>query len=382
MYRLTNINGGTIIELKQLIFGYVFGGMIMESVNKFGYDLERYLLPVWKGDTVYNESVMPIKNADGTISPISLVYDIDEIVGVLSSDLLTLYEEGRDYTVEDGKLCINPQGNIPAMEYEDYYPDKKKDNVKPRTGGGNILFIEGGYFHTKQIAVTYTHKDCWQGRVPEAQGRLLPRALSALKEKRPLKMAFFGDSIFTGCNSSGTPMGGSQAPFMPAWFDMLTEKMKKIYGYEDITYINPSRGGTKSFWGVEVGEERVAVHTPDLVWLGFGMNDRETTPEVYIENIKEIMRIIKEKNPDCEFVLTAPMLASKDAEGFFRSQIYFVDEMNKLKGEGLAVMDVTGVHDYFLTRKSYRDTTGNNLNHPNDFLCRVYAQTALECIKE
>ena len=51
----------------------------MADIKDFGYDLERYLLPVWEGDTVYNESVMPVKNADGTLSPISLIYDIDKI---------------------------------------------------------------------------------------------------------------------------------------------------------------------------------------------------------------------------------------------------------------------------------------------------------------
>ena len=34
-------------------------------------------------------------------------------------------------------------------------------------------------------------------------------------------------------------------------------------------------------------------------------------------------------------------------------------------------------HADILTRKRYYDGTSNNVNHPNDFICRLYAQTIL-----
>ena len=349
-------------------------------IEKEEYDFECNVVPIWLGKEVFRESVMPIAEKDGSILPITLAYDIEKIYSVQSSDLTVDYEEGKDYTIENGKLCINKNGSIPVMDYADYYPDGKKDNVKPKTGGGNILFIEGGYFHTKQIAVTYLHNDVWSGDTPKYQGEYLKKTVKLLEEKKPIKMAFWGDSIFTGCNSSGTPMGGSQAPFLPSWFDLMIKKLKKQFGYDDITYVNRSRGGTKSFWGDELAEEYIANENPDLVWIGFGMNDRETPCDVYRNNIASIVSKIRAKNPDCEFILTAPMLANKEAEGFFREQVNFINELNSLKEDGVGVMDVTSVHKYLLTRKRYGDTTGNNLNHPNDFLCRVYAQCALFCL--
>ena len=33
-----------------------------------------------------------------------------------------------------------------------------------------------------------------------------------------------------------------------------------------------------------------------------------------------------------------------------------------------------------LTRKDFYDYSGNNINHPNDFFGRVYAQTLLETV--
>jgi hypothetical protein len=36
------------------------------------------------------------------------------------------------------------------------------------------------------------------------------------------------------------------------------------------------------------------------------------------------------------------------------------------------------MHTTLLESKRYYDMTGNNVNHPNDFLARMYAQTILE----
>lgn len=344
-------------------------------------DFEKYLDYVWQGNIVYNESVMPLYTQEGKILPISLAYEIEEIFEVRSASLEIVYQEGRDYAVENGQLVILKDGLIPVMDYDEYYPESA-ENSRPRTNGGRILFIEGGFFHTKQIAVTYTHKGKWGAPIQQYQGEFLPMTIERLKSKKPLKIAFFGDSIFTGCNASGSQFGGEQPPFMPSWFDLLVMGLKKHYGYDEITYVNRSRGGQKSYWGVETAQERVADYHPDIAFIGFGMNDRQTPNEDYYKNISETMEIIKKTNPDCEFVLTAPMVANKEVDGFYCQQYTFINELNKLKGNGVAVMDVTTPHEYLLARKSYRDMTGNNINHPNDFLSRIYAQTALACLVE
>ena len=44
-------------------------------------------------------------------------------------------------------------------------------------------------------------------------------------------------------------------------------------------------------------------------------------------------------------------------------------------------MDMTAVHESLLQRKRYADMTGNNINHANDYLARVYAQTLLKTLE-
>jgi hypothetical protein len=57
-------------------------------------------------------------------------------------------------------------------------------------------------------------------------------------------------------------------------------------------------------------------------------------------------------------------------------------KLQKLAQEeaGVALADLTTLHKEYLTVKNYRDMTGNNVNHPNDFLMRLYAQTIVKTI--
>ena len=48
------------------------------------------------------------------------------------------------------------------------------------------------------------------------------------------------------------------------------------------------------------------------------------------------------------------------------------------KGIECGVASVGLVSESVLERKEFRDYTGNNINHPNDFFCRVYAQTVFK----
>jgi hypothetical protein len=53
----------------------------------------------------------------------------------------------------------------------------------------------------------------------------------------------------------------------------------------------------------------------------------------------------------------------------------YLTELRKMERPGLAVADAWNLHGEMLKRKSYMDMTGNNFNHPNDFLIRVIAQS-------
>mgnify|MGYP000203112808 FL=1 len=57
------------------------------------------------------------------------------------------------------------------------------------------------------------------------------------------------------------------------------------------------------------------------------------------------------------------------------NQAEFEAAMLKLESQGVAVAPITTMFRYLMSRKEYADMTGNNVNHPNDFVARLYAQT-------
>ena len=123
---------------------------------------------------------------------------------------------------------------------------------------------------------------------------------------------------------------------------------------------------------------------PDLVILAFGMNDGtfKVDPTVFGNNLQTMMDAVKAGSPDCEFILVSTMLANPLAALQCARQEEYEPVILGMEKEGVAVANVTEVHRHLMTMKRYWDMTGNNVNHPNDFLARLYAQTLLATLVE
>lgn len=347
------------------------------------YNLEKYTANYWESDVIYNEAVMPLKEEDGSMQPIPLMYKAEKILAVRDSSLKTLYEEGKDYILQDGKLVIPEGSAIETIEYNEYYPDRKYKGKKlPKAEGrGFILWCEGFNLHQMQIAVTYAHVDQWEGTVPPAQGESLSNTLSKLENKKPVKILVYGDSIATGANSSSDT---GDEPFAPKWFEMMEAALKKKYGYEDITVINTAEGGTDSGWGADKAYENGQKHEPDLAIIAFGMNDIKTEPEQFTTNIRRIIQTISLGNDDCEFIAVATMLANPEST-FSGNQVKFRDALKNAdwgKDQHVVIADMTTYYEDLLHNKRYWDMSCNNINHPNDFLARGYAQLLLRTLEK
>ena len=81
------------------------------------------------------------------------------------------------------------------------------------------------------------------------------------------------------------------------------------------------------------------------------------------------------RNSRCEAVLLGTTLPNP-ASTWTNNQPIYANALHELEKEltGVAVADMTEIHRDLLKKKRYRDMTGNNINHPNDFLIRAYAQ--------
>ena len=345
------------------------------------YNLDAYMLPYWEGNTVYQEAVMVLKNADGTIDDIPLLYPAKEIVSVRTSNLKTEFQEGVDYALVDGKLRILEGSSVTTVEHSFYYPTTETENsmkLNKNYGEGYIYFSEGRAIHDMQIAVTYIHEGTFDGQIPAFKGDQLPKTMAKLQNGENLSIAVYGDSISTGANSTGKVNANPNAK---PWFDMFAAKLREKYPNSYIALDNFSVGGKKSDWGVEEAAIRVG-YGPDLCIIGFGMNDgsAKVPAEDYKQNIQAIMDVVLEANPNCEFVLIATMRANPEAGNFFGLQLEYLPVLLEMEKEGVVVADMTTFHGDLLQHKRYYDMTGNNVNHPNDFLARAYAQVMYQTV--
>ncbi|MBB6669996.1 SGNH/GDSL hydrolase family protein [Cohnella nanjingensis] len=346
-----------------------------------GYTLRELAEPFWKGDRVYAESVLPLSAKTGEAGAGRLLYEPDNIIEVRNARLDVVYEEGRDWVLREERLLFPTDSRIPITSLDELFPAEPREGwVQERKGGGYSLFSEGHFFHDKQIAVSYTCRKERSGPAVFVARDCPPRTARKLAAGDPLQLLVFGDSIAEGANASG--MTGAP-PYLPTWGEIVVRLLGETYGTE-IEYRNGSVGGITSEGGLKIVDDVLEGAAPDLAVIAFGMNDGtcRVPKEEYAANIAAIMERIRQANGEAEYILVAPMLANPET-AFSGNQDEYVDELLKLReasGGSVAVADMTTVHRELLLRKSYTDLTGNNVNHPNDFLIRCYAQVLLALI--
>jgi len=339
-------------------------------------DLNKYLEPFWKADTIYDETILPLKEGNG-LAEAKLLFKAKKIIAVKDGNLNKEFIRGTDWIYKNGKIILPAGSTAPYFDKNELIFNKEKpgwcqQGVKP---GTFVLFHEGFYFPSKQLKITYLRErnDKWKGPVPASAKSLLPKTISKLLKKDTLKIVDYGDSITEGANASGME-SINVPPFMPKWANLITYDLQAHY-HSPVNSVNLGVGGKDSKYGVENVIAKVLPQKPDLTIIAFGMNDgtSKVEPEQFRKNIKYIIDNIRKDNPDAEFILVCPMLANPTTV-FSGNQELYKAVLNSLTGKGIVIADMTGVHKELLKHKSYQDMTGNNINHPNDYLIRWYAQ--------
>ncbi len=359
------------------------------------YDLKTYMKPIWEGDTVYAETAFVLKEPDGSVAPIRLLYDAKKILSVRNFALDTLYEEGKDYSVEKGKLVVKEDGAIYeelALDYGQYYLSEPTAWSLTGINGGGLLKTEienGQQGLTKwQIAVTYTHTEGKSAlSEPQTHSEAFEKTVQKLQKGESTNIVCLGDSISAGWSASGFVYCNIE-PYCPNYFTLFTDYLADHYKNDKINADNYSVGGMKTDWGG--AEKQIASVTgsnPDLLILAFGMNDGVAggfSVEQYKTNTQAIIDGVRKTCPETEIMLVSPMLPNAEVANVFVNQYAYLAALNELaaENESVAVADVTTACFEMLSVKKFRDFSANNVNHPNDFFHRVYAQVAVKTLAD
>ncbi len=341
---------------------------------------EQMIQPVWRTTTVYGETFTMVRDKKGEASA-PFLYTPLQILSVTNATQTETYEQGVDYIIEDNCIKLTENSRIFSFtEQEVYYDTEHVEGKHFYYPKGNLLYGVLDFFHQRQIAVTYTcQAGGWQGHVPVLAADKLPRTFAKLQNKQPLTVVIFGDSISMGADSSKV---FNKPPYQPAYAELFIEGLKRHFN-TDITMHNPSVGGMDAVWARNNAQELVSVHNPDLVVIAFGMNDGGKTPQAFNDCISDIMQKVRETNPNAEFLLvgtsTPNPLLTDPRSHFNNGQELFTDALFSLAEKeenavGVAVANIRDMQKFLHTKKRFIDTTGNHVNHPNDFFYRLYAQ--------
>ena len=388
--------------------------MTVDNIITDRFDFESAMLPIWEGDLVCNETIMPLDIGE----KIKLLYNVTELVSVRSVDLKTEYEAGVDYNFDGESIELLPGTRVNFIGYEKYYSHNEAAPFHIMVKGGQPGDPDRDVFYSEeiwqyQLCVTYKCRKPADRFIPGTQAAQFERLIGKLRDGKDVTMMFYGDSITFG--ASATYISG-RSPYTPTWSMLVTKALARRFGYKinyvpanlpgtppvpsepeiygsrgTITYINPAVGG----WTVVNGIEKYDLHVRpfidkygcDFFLLAFGMNDAGNSPERECELQKNITDSVLAQAPDCELMLVSTMVPNPEAvNGWFGNQHIFEPEMMKLAadynaaGVHCALAPMTSMSKYLLTRKHFRDYTGNNVNHPNDFMTRVYAHTVLKTV--
>lgn len=355
--------------------------------------LQKMTTPFWQMDTMYRESTCMVVRSDGSITA-KLAFKPTRILSVEDNALQKTYREGVDYTW-DGKsntLVWLAGSSIPYFTKYDIEGKRADGSQIPAFGTtdpvwdelgrsrfGNALYCVSAFLYEKQIAVTYQYEyGSWTGTVTPYQGDRIPRTMAKLKAGETVNLVFYGDSIFTGCDSSSMY---NRAPMQQSFPDLTAQMLKATYGC-NVELYNPSVGGMTSVWGLENAQTLICDRVrPDLVIIGFGMNDGDKSGSATASNVRGIIQKIRAVYPDCEFMVVAPMVPNRES-GFLSTQGELPGAYSSLASsmEGVTYVDMFNCHSRLLQKKDFISMSGNNINHPNDWLIRVYAMQILSAL--
>lgn len=351
----------------------------------YNYGNDEMYANIWEGNVVYNETCLLTEDDDGVFKA-RLLYTPTRIISVRDYTLEKEYKTS-EYKIEGDYIIKTESSTMPSLTKKEV----TCEDISTLNGtistyaakNGSILFTEGTGIVARHIAVTYEHADKWIGSIPSKQGSSLPNLQAKLAAKQKIKMVVNGDSIFTGCNSSGK-LG--IRPFQDDFPTGFKNEITRRYG-SDVVLTNTAAGGQMSSWGLSNVMSNINQYDPDLVIIGFGMNDGcdayRVKPDIYVENIETMIKSIQFNCTNPEIIVCATIVANPDSTQAYLQEDYLTPLKEMVANyEGVVLMDMTTFSKDMLKKKKSLDLYANNINHPADLMVRSYVMNLMTTIEK
>ena len=271
-----------------------------------------------------------------------------------------VYEEGRDYILDRNARTVRrtPASRIPDFQKNILYGQEDFDHSKFPGFGNKDYFVY----------IDYTPSASLPWPKQESQFSYLPNTREKLKRGDSVKIVAYGDSITAGGDATSPEL-----IFWQRWASALQGK----YRDAQVSIVNGATGGDSTVQGLARLKEKVLDAQPDLVIIGFGMNDhniKSVLVDQFALNLKEMIGGIR-ANTQAEIVLFSAFPPnSKWKFGTHHMQDYAEATRTVAKDVSCAYADVFTNWQTIAQRKKPEDLLGNNINHPNDYGHWIYFQ--------
>lgn len=383
----------------------------------YDYGFEESVMPFWLSDVIYNEPILLLDDGDGKAAHGRLMCDAEEIYSVRDYSQKREWVRGVDWDFVDGEVVRVGNSDIPFFTSEnmrgrDLYRRSYGENgeivrtpfdastpyFQTVSGEDTVIYTETPLIFEYQIFVTYRYKKgAYRGPVQQYLGDGLPLLENKIRKGEKIKMLLLGDSLSCGGSSSSNL---KCEPYLKNWYELFADAVSKASGAEVVMDNSYSVGGQISDWSLSSSGEKlgninlnkaqaaVLKEDPDLVLIGWGMNDgtwhekSQTLAENIIKIIDSITFVAKK---NIEFIVIGTCMPNNNGacyvlENGIRKPLYNFQPLygeslkNSLKDvESTIFVDMGELHRYAIENKKYEDMTVNDVNHPNDFVVRMYA---------
>ena len=271
------------------------------------------------------------------------------------------YQPVQDYVLDaSGAIRRTPGSRIPDFGTNILY-GKEDFQHDQFPGFGNRRFF---------VYVDYAHREKWQR--PPAKAELgvakLPKTRQKLQAGATVRIVAFGDSITAGGDASEPKL-----IFWERWAGALRMK----YPHAHIETTNGATGGDATVQGLQRLEEKVLRQKPDLLLIGFGMNDHNREGygvplDAFATNLRTMIARIR-ASTDAEIVLFSAFPPNpKWHYGSHNMEAYADATERVAREEHCAYADVYHNWMSLAARKKPEDLLANNINHPNDYGHWIY----------
>ncbi len=271
-----------------------------------------------------------------------------------------LYKENIDYLVDynNGTISRATKSTIPDYSNNPIYgiTDFNQANFKNISNDSFFIYVDYDTYNLNTLSnKTYGFN-------------FLNKFKNKLLRGDTIQVVSYGNSITAGGGATS-----NEYRFQIRWLKYLKCKFPK----SNIQFKDVSIPGYSSKDGILLWDSHVGLTKPDIVLLGWGMNDANlggATPLEYKNNLKQLVSMIREIK-HAEVLIYSPFRPNDNWHYSSHSMHLFAKAAKEAAEEtNCAYIDVFNIFELVFKRKDQSSVLQNNINHPNNFGHFLYFQ--------